>query len=560
MTTLPPAPPPASPAPPDALPAESLRGPLRRVLGGAAWGLLGLAGVDLFFRLGMNAALADWLFTSDFLYLPALYRDLVEEGGRWSGWKLTPAPYFFPDMALYFALDAVTGPFVHAVLAYGAAQLVLWVLVLQVLIRTAAPRGAAAAGQVVGTAVVCALLLAFAAGRFGLLQTALISATHFSVVPMALLGLALALRAFRDGDRLALLGLAALCLLMAGSDALFVPSFVVPAGLGLVVLAWLQRPRPWRRLASVLAVLGGASLVGFWAARLLLGGRAEAGTTRLRTRQLLGSLKRLSLALGELFLEAPQVSLAWLGLLLALVAVVVACRRWAAPASARWGLYAVCLYALLALGSTTGAVLLTGLFYDRGGLRYLLLPVLLPFMVLPLSVGLLARAAWQRALAAGALGAVALGWGMLIAAHPWQTAGPSLAAYTPPLVGCLDAQQARLGQGRGVSDYWNAKRVSLFSRTGLQVVQLSSELRPEHWISNIDWYLQRSGPHPAYTFVVTERLDTALLRTRFGEPRETFRCGSVEVYVYGEGFDEALRSSLAAQPELKAQGKGAARP
>lgn len=39
---------------------------------------------------------------SDILFLNELYRDIFLNNGNWSDWKLTPAPAYFPDMALYF--------------------------------------------------------------------------------------------------------------------------------------------------------------------------------------------------------------------------------------------------------------------------------------------------------------------------------------------------------------------------------------------------------------------------------------------------------------------------
>src|SRR5512135_2773264 len=63
---------------------------------------------------------------SDLYYLPALYADLVSWGGRLSEWKLPPAPYFFPDMALYFPVQAVLRNYPLAFVVAGALQAVLW--------------------------------------------------------------------------------------------------------------------------------------------------------------------------------------------------------------------------------------------------------------------------------------------------------------------------------------------------------------------------------------------------------------------------------------------------
>lgn len=145
---------------------------------------------------------------------------------------------------------------------------------------------------------------------------------------------------------------------------------------------------------------------------------------------------------------------------------------------------------------------------------------------------------------------MALAWGVTVARNPWRTEGPFITEYQSRLAACLDANRERHGLGWGVADYWNAKRVSLFSRTGLWVNQVLEEGRTHQWINNVDWYLSRRDERSDYTFVITESLDTVGFTRRFGEPRTKFSCENIEVYVYGEGFDSALRDSFADEMKL----------
>ncbi len=59
--------------------------------------------------------LVDGLYISDMLYLPALYKDVISNGGSFSDWFLTPAPYYFPDMPLYFLSNLLTGNYYYAI-------------------------------------------------------------------------------------------------------------------------------------------------------------------------------------------------------------------------------------------------------------------------------------------------------------------------------------------------------------------------------------------------------------------------------------------------------------
>ncbi|MCY1020578.1 hypothetical protein [Pyxidicoccus sp. MSG2] len=538
------------PAPPPLPPASSLSGPAFRWLHAGAWVLLGVALAHVFFRFSDGTLDPMELFNSDELYLPALYRDLFELGGRWAGWRLTPAPYFFPDMPLYFALQALSGSLVYATLLYAAVQVALLVLSTQFLVRTAAPPGAAALGQVVAVCVVAGLLVAYGTGTFRVMQTSVLSAIHFSTVPMALAGLALALRTFRGDSRLAPWLLGVLCFLASASDSLFAVVFTVPAGLCLVLLAVARRPVPWRRLGAILGILGGATLLGFRAVRWSTLKRSGSGYTKLRADAAWESLRQLGSLVVEQVQRSPGLTVLWVVMTLAAVAVLVARRRqWTASGSPRGGVYAVCLFGVLALGTNVGAVVLTGLFRDDTCFRYLPMSLLLPFLGLAFAAGLVPRETWQRALGAVALGVVAVAWGGTFARNPWRTEGPLVSGYYPRLVACLDENRERHGLAWGVGDYWNAKFVSLFSRTGLWVNQVEGEGRVQPWITNVDWYLARHGERPDHTFVITERLDMAGFKRRFGEPRASFQCEGVEVFVYGDGFDTALRDAFA--DELK---------
>lgn len=531
--------------PPPRLDSEPRRRAFWLALAGV-WALAGVAGAHLLFRFNARALDFTTFYTSDNLYLPSLYRDLFEDGGRWAGWRLTPAPYFFPDMGLYFALDALTGPFTQAIVGYAVVQFVLLGLSAQYLAASLAPGDTAPRAQVLAVGGVAALLLACAAGRLELMQYSVLSATHFSLVMLALVGLALALRAVRDGSRRAAGLLALLCFLTGLSDSLFTVCFIVPAVLCLGVLAWLGRPSPWKWVATVAGLMVVATVLGSRAQRWVLPWRT-GGYTRVRLEKLGDVLGLMGRALREQYDASPGVALLWLALvLLALGVVLSRWRTWARPGSEGWGLYALCLFTLLALGTNTGAVMLTGQFEGKAHFRYLLVPALFPFLGLALLPAFVRSGRVRRGLTAGTLGLVALAAGVSVLRHPWRTEGPLRSDFYPPLVECLDSQRARHGLEWGVADYWTAKYVTMFSRAGLRVHQVTPEGGVNHWISNLDWYLDRRGEGSDYTFIVSQGLDAAALRARYGPPRETLRCGDSEVWTYGDALDAPLRAAFAA--------------
>lgn len=67
----------------------------------------------------------DIFFCSDTLYLPSLYKDLIVDKNSIWDWELNPAPNYFPDMLVYFLLMFITNDFVLVSFIFSILQYVL---------------------------------------------------------------------------------------------------------------------------------------------------------------------------------------------------------------------------------------------------------------------------------------------------------------------------------------------------------------------------------------------------------------------------------------------------
>jgi hypothetical protein len=61
------------------------------------------------FFSSFNDSTYNFLFNSDTLYLPSIYKDIFIDNYGVKGWELNPAPNFFPDMTLYFLFSFLLG-------------------------------------------------------------------------------------------------------------------------------------------------------------------------------------------------------------------------------------------------------------------------------------------------------------------------------------------------------------------------------------------------------------------------------------------------------------------
>lgn len=521
--------------------------------------VLALAFWEVLRQLGSGVLDPAFLFHSDALYLPALYRDVFEEGGRWWGWRLTPAPYFFPDMALYFTWNAMPGDFRVAMVGFAATQLLLLLLLLlgaRTLACTLRP-GEARLGPALAALLTAGLLGLYALGRFWPLQYALQSAHHFGLVPVSLFALAAAVHTSRAPASRARWALAGLCILTAASDPLFLVAFSLPAVLALALLSrWAGTRGPlWAALW-----LGLGSLIGNFAPRLVSLRYRPQGYLRLRADLAADSLRVLAEETRRLALtDAPWGMLLWCGSLLGAALLVVAAvraRHSDEGLSLRRLRGALGLFLLSCVATSALAAVLTGSFGDATTFRYFTAALFLPLFLGPVVVdGLVASPRLQRALARAALGGALAGLGLLLTHAPWSAPARPLWRYVSPLVACLDAHQARHSLTWGVSDYWMAKHITLLSRAGLRAHQVEPAGLLYHWINNVDWYLGTPARRPAYNFLVTAGLDLPELRRRFGlePPRATFTCEGVEVQVWtGEGgrFNESVVRRFAADRKV----------
>lgn len=475
-------------------------------------GLTLLASVLWYLQLKGDVAL---LFHSDTDFLPALYRDLVEQGGKLSRWNLTPAPSFFPDWPMFFAANYFAGDLFHALPAFFVLQgVLLFVLAAAVLGRCAAPHQALAAS---GWA--CALLFCWAMAGMVPYSYFYLSAFHCGVFLLSLLSLRLL-----DGERphWPLFGVALLATL---SDRLYLLQFALPAMLALCCLARRGGP-PWRRLCAFIA-LGCIAGILLYKARWLVG-RPQDLPWRMALSAVPANLQGLLHMLEESWRASPAGTLglaAYYAALTALLPGTLLGRGWriADPAAARLALFNW----LVAAGCLAAVLVSTNTFT----VRYFIPAYVLPLLAGPalLYTGLAPRR--QRWLTA-----------LLLAATVWLTLGmllPALRdvdqvkpAYYPAEVACLDQVIARHGLRHGVASYWDAKRIGMLSRHRPAIAPYDEQLRAFHWITS------ESVFRADYDFALVRHvdgLDLATLIALNGQPAERVDCGEFAVAAFPNG-------------------------
>jgi hypothetical protein len=475
-------------------------------------GLTLLASVLWYLQLKGDVAL---LFHSDTDYLPALYRDLVEQGGKLSRWNLTPAPSFFPDWPLFFLANRLTGDFYHALPVFFVLQgMLLFVLAVALLRRYAAPHQA-----VVAAGWTCVLLFSWAMQRMVPYSYFYLSAFHCGVFLLSLLSLRLL-----DGARAHWL-LFGIALLATLSDRLYLMQFALPAMLTL----WCLERRgglPWKSLCAAI-LLGCVAGIMLYKARWLI-----ARPQNLPWRMALAAIPVNLPPFFQMLADAWQASragtlglAAYYAVLTVLLPGTLLGRGWriADPAAAR-----LAVFSWLSAAACVAAVLVSVNVFT---VRYFIPAYVLPLLVAPALLYACLPRRQQRWLTLA-----------LLAATVWLTQAmlqPALRdialverAYYPQEVACMDGAIARYGLRRGVSTYWDAKRVGMLSRHRPLIAPYDETLQAFHWITS------ESVFGDAYDFALVrhvEGLDIGRLIQLNGAPAARIECGIFEVVVFPDG-------------------------
>lgn len=412
-----------------------------------------------------------FFFTSDTLYLPALYRDLFHDGGSLLGWFLNPAPNFFPDMGSYFLLNALCGRFVLASYAYPMVQFVIIALLLRAIGRRAGSLDDRQAA--LGTMAMAALPLAGIAGDFPFAFQFLVNSFHMGAFVNTLLCTWLALRTIERSRKHGMM-LAIVVLIATLSDKLFWVTFIAPCVLAMAFFAMRAADR--RRMIPTATLI----LLAALASLPLLEAFRSAGPGMIEPPYMDPLGDRLPHAWSR-FVDVFEQLLTW-HVLTATITVImlmtgIACcaagsvvmwrelphRKRPGTSAASWVRLILSVFFPVVLF----APVLSGSFDAADSLRYNCSVFPMGLFLAGAWVGRFFDRRWAGlvpALAAVTIvGAIS---GIVTNRGSWQRVW----TYRPAIARDIDALAGSFPTRNGVTGYWQARLITMFSERGLVVL------------------------------------------------------------------------------------------
>lgn len=463
-----------------------------------------------------------FLFNSDGLYLPTLFADLFQHGGKLKDWYLTPAPYIFPDYFLYaIAYVSSDGAF-KQLLVFGLLQLTVMTVIVGLIARACVRDHGVSVAILMGTGMAWLAMQLIEPYLY-----VLISAYHYGAFLAALAFVALWLHR-EQKQYLHDWPLACMCIigfLGALSDTLFMVQTIAPFLLTCMLVR--RQDRPFIRASLWPGIVLAVALAGSLSYRWIV-----AYNTRYPNALGLNNFALNLREMVQVFATEVQ-KLPILGVVLAIyiiLSIVCIARVLAAKGFLRLPrplLLLLVFSFIAACGNLLAMLLTTNLVITT---RYMI-----PAMSWPLVVMTILVAHWsaKRFTIIAFAGSFLFVFGAAVASFHAPRL-QSVAAY-PADVACIDQALSQTGSRHGIAEYWDAKYIQSFSKHTLTIGQYMHDLSEHRWITSTRYF------RPTYDFAIVNaengplyRLPQEAIIARNGPPLLTTVCGHHTVLAYAQ--------------------------
>jgi hypothetical protein len=488
-------------------------------------------------KVSQNQAFINLQMNADMLASIAFIWDIQNHGYAWMGTKLNDVPSFFPDLTLYWMLDAAIGSRGWVQFAYALSQFVLLSYAGGWITRLISGVDVFRAAFVVGSLYAGILLIetCFFTGinaQYDFLLPGIHSGPF--IVSLAMAGMScMLLERWRLHEAVVLYILLTLAVL---SDKLLIFEFIIPVIVGAIIVGSVAACSRLYGSITRAYMLSCVIAAGFFTACLIDGQLNKDHEPSIPDIQMIP----IDIARSSFWSSAgTYIQSHFLSVLLCIIVPMLFLlfsplfirnleKEQLLRAAFLW------VYSIVALTLVTIAVSL--LYGDAGSIRYIA-PVL--YLPLPFVVAVVLHA-WKFR---NGFGVQALMGGSLI---------PGSVTWKIPLTSCLHDLGARYGFQAGIANYWVAFPLMIASDQTIQILHVAGDGSPELGHNDRFWYTKsfvESSRLPAYGFVVMDFLDGPSIRRRYGLPNRIERCAqqeSSEIWIYKDSkrFYENLRAGV----------------
>ena len=509
--------------------------------------------------------------TSDSLFLDSLAKDLFEQSGRWSHWKLTPAPAYFPDMLLYFFSYKILPNAYSRIFFVSVAQVFILALSVTWTAKQIYPKISGA------TLAALLLLIAFTtvvASKSEMWLYFYSTNNHFASLVVPLICLGLIIRFYTKPSFIA-----ASILILAGaiakaSTVIYLIGFLVPAIVLtlLVLFVAVNSPRQHgiyiNRICWILCILVASFVISLPLEMMLTFNKPLDGRV-MRTLESAGSSLNLFLQAtidafsfkNKLtFILSTLIFASLLFLIYRLVRKITFRKKGVfitldssddVPDDC-WRI-AVCnalLFTVIPI-NISGAVLSGGIVYVFG-YRYLSFPIALTLILTAIIGDKINLFSFRQR----KFGFIVICMTLIFLSVYVFRANRSMESHPQTIARCLvNIEKNGFKLNEGMADYWGARGVSEYLPRKNWIIATTNDLMAMSWMTSIGPIRSPNNYHYKYNFAILNSKDNPgpfdytplTIGKLLPPPSQVYDCieGKAKIWLYNDGkLNAALENTF----------------
>jgi hypothetical protein len=437
------------------------------------------------------------LFSSDTLYLPSLYRDLFQDGYTLNGWTFNAAPNFFPDMLLFFSLNAITGSFISAAFFYALIQYFSILILFYALFKQIKPNLHPSTFALAIIFFTSFLFIFLIDNDFYISSLINNNAFHNSAFLITVLLLWLVFLFLRKKSNKILIVMGIITIIAAPCDRLFFVCFSVPVFLMAVVLYFLNFEKQLQKRFFIMLLLSTIVAIIVW---LIFKNnsvfRITSAYGEMTIKSIVSSWQIFSQQMiSYLTTFSIRQILICLSLISYLTCVMFVVYKLIKVKNKKESLTVIVAFEVFVLFFTPivlFAPILSGSYGGFDTFRYNYFPfLLLPFNIILLMSDFLDKNKMYRILFNAVFcSLVVLFSGYYLRHHTIVKELSNFFSFCPAYVIEIDSyfQDTTITQHGICNDYWKAKQITMFTKKNIRVYFTFDDGFPWHHAANINWF------------------------------------------------------------------------
>ncbi|WP_457750269.1 hypothetical protein [Sulfurimonas sp.] len=462
------------------------------------------------------------LYNSDSAYLPSLYKDLIIDSGKYINWYGSPAPYYFPDMFLYFISNFFFS-FYYAIAFYFT---IISLLVIY---------GTYKINLELFPAKKAIVLTLYSFSILTLIQSSasqylFMSVFHYGEFSIGLFTLYLALKIIKE--KIIIYYLILMLMLMTltiASDKLFIIQFIIPTALATLVL-WLNNTITVKKFLIISFIIGLSLLLSHLLAHI-----TTMHTTTYNISLTIKAIPKNILNIASLIKNEYTHYKIYFILILTIYLISIG------------SLLLNKKVQLLQLKNRESITIIFFTYY----LVFLLITNLtiflfyplplttryfIPLYTIPVLIGLPVLIKWFKInINNNILKIINLFLLIILLIFLTYTSikhRDFKNEYYPKSIECIDSFSKMTGAKSGVSGYWESKSFNLLSKENITIAQVHKNLTPYLHVTTLDYYKDKYD----FALIKDNNIDENLILSINGKPDKIFNCDDMKILYYKKGL------------------------